>query len=280
MSRRTVEEGRIVVEATGASKGKRVTMETAFRKSTIAMLGISAAFLFTCCAPVSAFGGQGIASFDTNTTNTDAGGHPDLTASFTLEDPGQPEAAESVAVNLPAGVFGNPNAITPCIPADFARMECAAASQAGYIIVRANHAGDPNYLLGTAPLYVVTPRADKEPARLAFYVPIINVAINIPIHIRTADDYGLRLTVDGIPQSVPLASAFIRVWGLPAAAAHDNDRFLPGSPGAPAGCPGQLSPQCASKNGTIPHTGRDPDQTVDRQPQLSARAHCWCPPWR
>jgi hypothetical protein len=195
---------------------------------------------------------QAIESFDTNTTITDAGGHPDLTATFSLADPGQPEAAESVSVNLPSGVFGNPNAITPCIPADFALMRCSTDSQAGVITIRANHEGDPNFLLGTAPLYVVSPRPEKEPARFAFYVPLLNVAVNIPVHLRTADDYGLRMTVEGIPQSVPLTSALFRVWGLPAASDHDFERFLPGSPGSPAGCPEQANAKCASKNGQIP----------------------------
>jgi hypothetical protein len=211
---------------------------------------VALAFAVWAAAPAQA--SQEIEQFDTSSTNTEAGNHPDLTTTFTLSNPGQPEAAESVSVNLPTGLFGNPNAITPCIPADFALMRCSMDSQAGIITVRANHEGNPNFLLGTAPLYVVSPRPDKEPARFAFYVPIINVAINIPVHIRTASDYGLRMTVDGIPQSVPLASSLIRVWGLPAASDHDLERFLPGSPGSPAGCPNQGNGKCASQNGNIP----------------------------
>jgi hypothetical protein len=205
---------------------------------------------FIVAAPANA--SQEIEAFNTASSNTEAGGHPDLTATFSLTAPGQPEAAESVAVNLPSGVFGNPNAITPCIPADFALMRCSIDSQAGIITIRANYEGDPNFLLGTAPVYVVSPRPDKEPARFAFFVPILNVAVNIPIHIRTSGDYGLRMTVEGVPQSVPLASALFRIWGLPAATDHDYERFLPGSPGAPAGCPGQANALCASKNKAIP----------------------------
>jgi hypothetical protein len=216
--------------------------------------GISCALalVLACIVAAPAHATQGIETFNTSSSNTEAGGHPDLTATFSLSAPGQPEAAESVGVNLPSGVFGNPNAITPCIPADFALMRCSIDSQAGIITIRANYEGDPNFLLGTAPVYVVSPRPDKEPARFAFFVPILNVAVNIPIHIRTAGDYGLRMTVEGVPQSVPLASTLFRIWGLPAASDHDYERFLPGSPGAPAGCPGQANALCASKNKAIP----------------------------
>ncbi len=55
-----------------------------------------------------------ISSFGVTTSTTAAGAHPNLTASFTLEEPGEPEAAENVTVNLPQGVFGNPNAIPTC----------------------------------------------------------------------------------------------------------------------------------------------------------------------
>ena len=45
-----------------------------------------------------------------------AGGHPDLTTSFTLDEPGVKEAAMNVIFNAPEGVFGNINAVTNCIP--------------------------------------------------------------------------------------------------------------------------------------------------------------------
>jgi hypothetical protein len=218
----------------------------------LGILSLCAVALALLCAPA-ANASQEILAFNTNSSSQDAGHHPDLMATFTLADPGDPEAAESVAVNLPAGVFGNPNAITPCIPSDFALMECASASQAGTITIRALYGGDPEFMLGTAPVYVVTPRADKEPARFAFYVPVLNIAINIPMHLRTTTDYGVRMTVTGIPQAVPLRSAELTIWGLPAAATNDINRFLKGSPGKPAGCPGDPSAYCASSGGTVPH---------------------------
>ena len=49
-----------------------------------------------------------IESFESSVSTTQAGGHPDIHTSFTLADPGAPEAARNVIFNAPAGVFGNP----------------------------------------------------------------------------------------------------------------------------------------------------------------------------
>ncbi len=87
-----------------------------------------------------------------------AGGHPDLETNFTLENPGVPEAAKNVIFNAPQGLFGNINAITNCTPADFALDQCPSELPG-----RADHRlrellRQPNFLLGTAPLYDVSPR--------------------------------------------------------------------------------------------------------------------------
>jgi hypothetical protein len=194
-----------------------------------------------------------IGSFGVTTSTTAAGAHPNLTASFSLEEPGEPEAAENVTVNLPQGVFGNPNAIPTCTVSDFALSQCPAASQAGTVVVRANYNGNPNALLGAAPVYDIAVQVEGETARLAFVVPTLDIPISIPIQVRSGSDYGLRMTVADITQTMPLAGAAISVWGFPAAVENDDERFLPGSPGDPAGCPGVASARCASNNGQTPH---------------------------
>ena len=56
-----------------------------------------------------------------------AGAHPDISTSFTLQQPGcPPEAAKNVIFNAPEGVFGNPYAITHCTSSDFALDQCPA----------------------------------------------------------------------------------------------------------------------------------------------------------
>ena len=181
-----------------------------------ALVGVAlATSVVAMVAAAPALATQPIESFEVSTSSTQAGGHPDLQTKFTLGDPGEPEAAENVIVNLPPGLFGNPHAITTCTSGDFALAECPISSQAGVITVRANYSGDPNFLLGSAPVFDMEPRSNEETARFAFIVPVLNVPINIPVAVRTGGDYGLRMTVSGITQTMPLARGRHHHLGLP-----------------------------------------------------------------
>jgi hypothetical protein len=214
---------------------------------------IVAATALAATIAVPAQASQTIKSFEVVTSTTQAGGHPDLRTSFELEDPGHPEAAQNVAVRLPEGVFGNPNAVTKCSADDFALQACPIDSQVGVVTIRADWAGDGRFLLGTAPVFDMAARSADETARFAFIAPVANVPVNIPIRVRTASDYGLTMTVSGISQVIPLSTADITIWGFPAEVGHNKERFALGSPGNPAGCPNEASAQCASNNGTNPH---------------------------
>jgi hypothetical protein len=175
-----------------------------------------------------------------------AGGHPDLSTSFTLASPGEPEAARNIIFKAPEGVFGNPNAVTECTPSSFALDRCPSNSQVGVITVHGNYHGDPDYLLGTAPLFILEP-AGEETGLLAFIVPTLNVPIDIPVTVRTDSDYGLTFTVSNISQLTPLAGANLTIWGFPALTAHDTERFSEGATGAPANCPGLANTGCLGK---------------------------------
>jgi hypothetical protein len=192
----------------------------------------------------SAMATQGIQSFETTMSTTQAGGHPDLITSFALEQPGMPEAAQNVTFKAPTGVFGNPFAITHCTASDFALDQCPPNSQAGLITLRANYQGNVNYLLGTAPIYSITPQAEQETARFSFVTPSLGIPIAIPVSVRTTEDYGLDFTVKDITQLTPLASARMTIWGFPADKSHEPERFPKGSPGDPEGCPGAEGPTC------------------------------------
>ena len=220
-------------------------------RSTFLAACAATAAIAAVAAPAQAT--QPIKSFEVVTSTTQAGGHPDLRTTFELESPGHPEAAQDVAVKLPEGVFGNPNAVTKCSADDFALQACSIDSQVGVVTVRANFAGDDRFLLGTAPVFDMASRSADETARFAFIAPVANVPVNIPIRVRTASDYGLTMTVSGISQVIPLSTADITIWGFPAAGEHNNERFNVGSPGNPAGCPNEASAQCASNRGTNPH---------------------------
>ena len=187
-----------------------------------------------------------IVDYSLLSTNTQAGAHPDIAASFELEEAGEPEIAKDIAVDLPTGLFGNPGAVIRCDSTHFALTECAPGSQVGVVTLRANYKGLSGYLLGTVPVYNLEPQGEDETARLGFTAPLINVPIIAPLTVRTGSDYGVRMNIQGIPQNVPLLSANLRVWGFPAEETHDPERFGAGSPGSPPGCPELPGTSCNS----------------------------------
>jgi hypothetical protein len=214
---------------------------------------LTTALVMVLAGGVTAQASQPIENFEVASSSTQAGGHPDLEMNLSLADPGQPEASKDLIFNFPQGIFGNPNAVTKCTSVDFALGECATESQLGYIMVRANYAGNPNFLLGTAPLFSMQSASSEETARFAFIAPVAQVPVNVRISVRTASDYGVRMTVSGISQTIPFSSTNIAVWGIPSSESHDEFRFLQGSPGEPAGCPAEATAGCASLFGSAPH---------------------------
>src|SRR5829696_4598669 len=186
----------------------------------------------------------GIERYEVTPTTTEAGAHPDIHASLALEGAGDPEVAQNIKVNLPEGLFGNPDVLPICTSAAFALNECGAASQIGTIVLRANYENDPEFLLGTAPIYLLEPRGEFETARMGFVAPTVDIPVNISVNVRTADDYGLRMNVTGITQQIPVVAIDMTVWGFPASGSNDTERFKTGSPGNPPGCPGIPSTGC------------------------------------
>ena len=193
-------------------------------------------------AATAAVASEPIESFTSTVSTSRAGDHPDIETSFTLSNPGAPESARNITFKAPEGVFGNPNAISRCTSSDFAQQQCPSASQAGLITIHANYNGNPNELLGTAPIYDLEPGSNT--ALLGFIVPTLGIPINIPVTVRTGTDYGLSFTVSNVTQLTPLAAADMTLWGFPAEAGHDTQRFAKGSPGQPAGCPGLTDTGC------------------------------------
>jgi hypothetical protein len=212
----------------------------AARAAALTVAGVAA--LAILAAPASA--SQEITEFNTASSNSQSGAHGDFIAKVRLADAGQPEVAKNLTVNVPEGVFGNPGAIFRCRAADFVVNHCAPGSQVGLITIVANYEGVPNTLLGTAPIYNMETVSENEAARLAFVAPTVEAPIVVPIGVRSDSDYGLRLTFSTITQTIALSQANMTIWGFPAAPGHDPDRFRPGTPGEPPGCPGESSTGC------------------------------------
>jgi hypothetical protein len=210
--------------------------------------------LAICAAPASA--SEPITSFETVSSTSKAGAHPDFTTSFSLQKPGEPESAENVSFESPQGIFGNTNATPQCSAVAFALDECGPDSQVGLITIRANYKGNPNYQLGTVPIYDIVPQPE-ELARFSFVAPVVNIPIAVPVAVRTAGDYGLRFTVADITQFTPLAGIRLTLWGFPASPSHNAERFAKGSAGNPEGCPELVNASCISTP-TPPNVPNDP----------------------
>jgi hypothetical protein len=220
-----------------------MSKERNFMSAKTITAAFAAALSFALLAVTPALASEAITSFETSTSTTLAGGHPDLSTSFSLESPGEPEAARNVVFNAPEGLFGNPNALFKCTSSDFALDQCPSNSQAGLITVYANYKGNPNFLLGTAPIFGLEPLGEQT-ALFAFIVPTLNIPINIPVAVRTGTDYGLRFTVSNITQVTPLAAADLTFWGFPAEENHDGERFPKGAPGEPSNCAASADASC------------------------------------
>jgi hypothetical protein len=216
-----------------------------------------------------------IEDFETSTSTSLAGAHPDLHTHFKLSNNGDPEVAKNVSFDAPEGLFGNPSVLIECGPLAFAQQECPPGAQAGRIVIHAAYKGKPNFLLGTAPLYRVQP-GSEEAARFAFYVPILNIPIQIPVTVRSGSDYGLRFTVSGITQTTPLSEVDMTIWGYPAdenktfqEGVHFYERFQKGTPGHPAGCPEESLWYCPAFHGGF-GIAAVPNQPLTGNPSVCA----------
>jgi len=154
-----------------------------------------------------------------------AGAHADLTVSVALKEAGDPETAKTLRLGLPPGHFLYPDTGPGCSSAAFGAGTCPIGSQVGIVELAGDHEGDPDHEFAPAPLYLLTP-ADGEMARLGFVIPAVGVPVVAPVTVRGTDQ-GLDLEFGSFPQTVPLTGIAVSLWGVPAAAIHDELRGGP-----------------------------------------------------
>ncbi len=177
----------------------------------------------------------GIEGLGAELSSTAAAMHPDFKSTIalnhffnengTLNEEGA--RTEEVAVSLPAGLVGNPNAIPKCTTGQLVAFSCPIASQVGIAKVRvtwiSGNPADKGKL--TEPLYNLRPpHPNKELARFGF---VAAYPVFIDIKVRTASDYGVTATVQGPSGLVSLVIAETTLWGNPADPVHDKLRLTP-----------------------------------------------------
>lgn len=174
------------------------------------------------------FDGFGIESLSAQLSTRQAGAHADMTLGFGLtRDGNEPYAlVKDIQFKLPPGMIGNPQAVPRCTVDQLGNgaldSECPFDSQVGMSVVRVL---EPTPLVVNEPVYnMVPPKGGDIVARLGF------IAVGPPAFINVRvdpTDYSIVATVEGVTSASGLIEAITTIWGVPAAAVHDEDRITP-----------------------------------------------------
>jgi hypothetical protein len=165
-----------------------------------------------------------IAAFSTSLTSSVAGAHPDLTTDLTFSTTTSgsltfPDGnVRDLAVDLPAGLVGDPTAVPQCAQSDFSQNACPVASQIGSVKIKLLSAGfgfEP-----TLPVFNLEPRNRDETAEIAFSFQSL-VTIHMAVSVRTDGDYGLTAHADGLSRAFGVQHVALTLWGIPGDAGHD-----------------------------------------------------------
>ena len=167
-----------------------------------------------------------------------AGSHPfALTATFKMNTTTNFEGhlvteggdLRDVVAELPPGLAIDPQATPRCTVEEFATVNsttgedgCPNASAVGIVAVE-NVA--PLTLaerkVTDFPIYdLVAPPG--SPAQFGFNVA--GTAVYLTAAVRTGSDYGLTVTMAGIPQAAHVLGSAVTFWGVPAESVHDSER--------------------------------------------------------
>jgi hypothetical protein len=174
--------------------------------------------------------GFGIESVGADLSTEQAGDHPDFTTSLTIKpfsglggprrkDLGGPRMRDLV-VDLPPGLYGNPNLVPRCRTGDFLGGECPIDSQVGVSRVllwnRENFATFP--LFNLAPVH-----PEREVARFGLLVTKFPTFIDVSVD--TAGDYGVTAAARNLNAVEPIEAVETTIWGDPADPVHDKERM-------------------------------------------------------
>jgi hypothetical protein len=166
---------------------------------------------------------------------TQAGDHPfDAETTFEINsfDDGEghklPEGGgiRNARVELPAGLIGNPSAVTTCkdmaavVELQDVEKACPLDSIVGIAFAQLQAT---EYETNVVPVFAVDPPAGS-PAQFAFQILSFPVILNA--ELREDGDYGVDLVSKNVPQGVPSLGATVTLWGTPADPRHDEQRCL------------------------------------------------------
>jgi hypothetical protein len=202
------------------------------------ILAIALATAF--CLPAAAQADFGIKEMSAGALKEDespelrAGAHPyefKLAFEMNQDSEEEPEGTlQELVFDLPPGMVGNPFAVPQCSGADFEGLttNCPGNTQIGVAFIRVT-----GLTPARSPIYNLTPPLGV-PASFGFSIASNNVFNEAALR---SSDYGARVSNITIPTNVSLQSIDARIWGVPAASAHDPERICLGPGGeAVEGC--------------------------------------------
>jgi len=201
------------------------------RVKTIA-IGLAALVCLSLPSSASAAGAEydkyDLISVFSELSSTQAGDHADFTTFLRLASKkGQPYALTSdVVVDLPAGIFGNPEAFPMCSTLEFGvqsdNSRCPQDSQVGVVDVTVG--GGYNRTFIGSPIYNMEPQGGTSVARFGFYAGPFPVFLNVRLDPETNS---LVAAAEGLSSSAFLVASTATFWGVPAAPVHDTERRTP-----------------------------------------------------
>jgi uncharacterized repeat protein (TIGR01451 family) len=164
------------------------------------------------------------------TPDTQAGSHPyEATFFLGLNELANKRMAggeaRNVEVDLPPGLFGDPNAVPQCTRAQLDGQQCPAQSQIGIDTVgqaSTSTSSPPGHLsFITLAVYNMVP-PPGIPNEFAFSIAGKHAFFDAGV--RSGHGYGLVEHTNNIPQVPFFNSNVLTLWGVPADPAHDRER--------------------------------------------------------
>jgi hypothetical protein len=190
----------------------------------LALLCVSAALI--AFAPAAHAADFGIDSFHTTVTDSQAGGHPDLSTivNYTLNDDGSPaDRGKDLAISLPQGFLGNPNALPICpLQVLLSSQHCDPATQVGVLTLIFDFLGS------TSPFPVPVYHVTTQPGHAASFAAVALIpTVMINADIGPGNGYRLTTSIRNASEAIPLAGSQVDFWGVPADPSHDAARGGP-----------------------------------------------------
>jgi hypothetical protein len=171
-------------------------------------------------------------------SDTQAGAHADFTTNFNVnEKEGHPYAnTRDVIVDLPQGLFGNPEAFPKCTQLQFgvdpSVSECSQDAQVGMIDVSIGGLATTTF---EEPIYNMPVASGNMAARFGFFAGLYPIFIDVRVD---PENQALVAKVQGASAAAEFLTSSTTFWGVPGDPVHDGERVTPNEALTGSGPPG------------------------------------------